>query len=376
MNDIDRSQKRENVIIFLGNARDFHAIDWYRMIKKICLNRQVLFATDLIESEGHTKLVDEDDHIHHLVNIDKLLLNRQTSFGNIWRNVIKLLFFPLQVLKIKILAKQYPDAIFHAHTMYYLFIGWLANINYIGSPQGDEILIRPFQSKLYHFFSIKALLAADHIIVDSMNLKNGIKQLCGKDADVIQYGIDVASIQQIVSNKVERELIVSIRALYPLYRIEEILDGRNQSKLKSPMVMFYPFWEQHYKEIILAKLKPTDTHLGRLPSKNDIYEVLSKSKMAISIPMSDSSPRSVYESIFCGCCVVVTYNPWIESVAPCMRERIFVVDLHDQDWFDKALDYSNEMVKKPYVPSKQALELFDQECSMRVVAKKYYNFQE
>lgn len=370
------SQMNKNVIIFLGNARDFHAIDWYRMIKKICHCRPVLFATDLIESEGHRKLVEEEDHIIRLVIIDKLLLNGQTTFGNVWRNIIKLLFFPLQVIKLKRLAKQYPNAIFHSHTMYYLFIGWLANIKYIGSPQGDEILIRPFESKLYHYFSKKALLAAEHIIVDSVNLKNGIRNLCGKESDVIQYGIDVANIQSIVFESSSRDLIVSIRALYPLYRIEEILDGRDKSVSKSSIVMFYPFWEQHYKDIILAKLKPTDTHLGRLPSKNDIYQVLSKCKMAISIPMSDSSPRSVYESIFCGCCVIITYNPWIESVAPCMRERIFVVDLNDQDWFDKALDYSNEIVKKPYVPSKEALDFFDQERSMRLVAKKYYNLQD
>lgn len=368
------SQKSGNEIIFLGNARDFHAIDWFRMIKKICHDRSVIFATDLIESEGHTKLVNDEDLVIQLVNIDKFLLKGQSSFGNIWRNIIKLLFFPFQVIKLKRLAKKYPNAIFHAHTMYYLFIGWLAKIKYIGSPQGDEILIRPFQSKLYHYFSIKALLAADYLIVDSLNLKNGIKNLCGKESDVIQYGIDVATIQSIVlDNNHPRELIVSIRALYPLYRIDEILEGRDQSEFKSPITMFYPFWEDNYKETILSKLNSNDEHLGRLPSKEDIYRILANSKMAISIPKSDSSPRSVYESIFCGCCVVVTYNPWIESVSPCMRERIFVVDLEDKHWFDKALNYASEVIKKPYIPSNEALNMFDQESSMRLVAKKYYN---
>jgi hypothetical protein len=217
-------------------------------------------------------------------------------------------------------------------------------------------------------------MAADALIVDSLNLKNGIKKLCGKESDVIQYGIDVATIQSIVSKiNSPRELIVSIRALYPLYRIEEILEGRDQSESKSPMIMFYPFWEENYKDFILSKLRSNDKSLGRLPSKEDIYEILAKTKMAISIPRSDSSPRSVYESIFCGCCVVVTYNPWIESVPSCMRERIFVVDLEDKNWFDDALNYASEVVKKTYIPSNKALNMFDQECSMRLVAKKYYN---
>ena len=86
-----------------------------------------------------------------MFNIDRWLFRKQSAYGNVWRNCMKLFFFPLQVACLKKIAKQYPHAIFHAHTMYYLFIAWLSGIEYIGSPQGDEILIRPYQSKIYHF---------------------------------------------------------------------------------------------------------------------------------------------------------------------------------------------------------------------------------
>lgn len=364
--------KLDKEIIFLASGKDFHALDWYRTISNICLNTEVLFATDLIESEGQQKLLKSTDNVINLFNIDRFLFSRQTFFGNKWRNFIKLLFFPIQLLKIKSLKKKHPNAVFHAHTMYYMFISWLSNIDYIGSPQGDEILIRPYQSKLYRYFSSKALKSAKHLIVDSVNLQNGIKMLSQKNADVIQYGIDVTSIKLYNNAQNSRAGIVSIRALYPLYRIKEILIARNNSINKSQLIFFYPYWEEAYKEQIDSLLCPLDKNLGRLQTKNEMYQILSDSFMAISIPESDSSPRSVYEAIFSGCCAVVTYNPWIESLPICMKSRVFVIDINDQNWFSKAELHAKMITETPYIPSEAALDMFDQEVSMKKVVNKYY----
>lgn len=361
-------------IIFVGNARDFHAIDWYRTIKRICVNKEVLFATDLIHSEGHARIVNQDDKIIDLFNVDRFLLSGQSAFGNIWRNLIKLLFFPVQVLFLKRLVKSNPDAVYHAHTMYYLFICWIAGIRYIGSPQGDEILIRPYQSFLYKYFAQKSLKAAEHLIVDSVNLQNGIRKLSNKEAAVIQYGIDVDGIQNTIKDITSRESVTSIRALYPLYRVHEIIEARNLENPEKEIVFFYPFWEEGYKERILSSLKGGDKNLGRIPTKSELYKTLASTMLAISIPESDSSPRSVYESIFCGCCVAVSYNLWIESLPECMRERVFIADLEDENWLNKAIEHAGSVVKKAYIPSEKALNMFDQERSMRQVAEQYYGY--
>lgn len=360
-------------IIFVGNGRDFHAIDWFRTIKKICSNCEVRFATDLIESEGHAIIVNrEQDGIIDLYNIDWLLFRSQSTIGNIWRNFIKLAFFPIQVARLKKIVKNNPHCIYHAHTMYYLFICWKAGVRYIGSPQGDEILIRPYRSALYRRFAVRSLLGADYLIVDSVNLQNGIMKLCGKKSEVIQYGIDVAAIFAIRDSKAPRNNITSIRALYPLYRIHEILKARESTLPQQDIVLFYPFWEDGYKEKISAQLKPGDTNYGRMATKNEVYSVLATTQLAISIPESDSSPRSVYESIFSGCCVAITYNPWIETVPSCMRERICLIELEDTDWLKKAIAHAAVVTQKPYVPSEKALNMFDQQRSMRLVAEKYY----
>lgn len=363
--------KKENDIIFVGNARCYHTMDWYRNAKVVCMPRRVLFATDLIESEGHTKLINEDDKIVPLYNVDWLLLSKQSKFGNLWRNIIKLLAFPLQVSKLKTLFKSYPNAVYHAHTMYYMFVCWVAGINFIGTPQGSEILVRPDRSRLYKYFAIKSLLAAKHITVDSVKMKERIKQLCGADSLVVQNGIDIESIENIIKNISNRDKITSIRAITPLYRINEICDARAHSEQKPALTFFYPFWEDEYKGLVSEKFRDDDKDLGRIP-RNTMYKLLASTLLAISIPKSDSSPRTVYEAIFCGCCVAVAYNTYIDALPECMKERLFIVDLDDNQWIDNAIKFAETITRKPYKASESALMLFDQRNSMKIVSDAFY----
>lgn len=360
-------------IIFIGAARDFHAVDWYRTVKKVCPEIEAYLATDLIESEGHARIVTNEDSLIHLYNIDKFLFRNQSTLSDIWRNVCKLLFFPMQVKRLKQLAKENPDSVFHAHTMYYMFLAWRSGIKYIGTPQGPEILIRPYKSKVYKYFAIKSLISANSITVDSVNLQNAIRELCGKEAFLVQNGIDVAQIQQAVNEAGKRISISSIRGMYPLYRIYEIVEARNRTAADQPLIIFYPFWEEGYKEKISKMLISEDADLARIFVKNDMYRIMAQTYLVISIPESDSSPRSVYESIFCGCCVAITYNPWIENLPKCMRKRVIVVDLADKNWFTKAMAHAKTVTSDPFVPSEEALEMFDQERSMRKMAELFYN---
>lgn len=358
-------------IIFVGNGRDFHAIDWYRTIRKVCPTRRVYFATDLIDSEGNAKLLTGQDSVINLYNIDRFLFTNQSTLGNVWRNIVKLCFFPIQVSRLNEIYEANPDSVYHAHTMYYMFICWIAGISFIGSPQGGEISIRPHSSRLYRYFAVKSLQAAKTIVVDSTSLQRGIGELAGRNAVVIQYGIDVSSIQQTQTG--ERTKIVSIRALYPIYRIEKIFDSRALSPNMRPLVLFYPYWEDGYRELIAKRLDVNDKDLGRLPTKSEVFKLLGETLLAISIPAIDSSPRSVYEAIFCGCCVATTYNPWLEDVPQCMRARVVVVDLQDDLWLEKAINHAGSVVKNPYRPSEAALDLFDQDRSMTTVARLYYS---
>jgi hypothetical protein len=103
-----------------------------------------------------------------------------------------------------------------------------------------------------------------------------------------------------------------------------------------------------------------------------MYEMFGKSFAVFSIPISDSSPRSVYEAIFCGASVVVSYGKWVENLPACMRSRIIIVDITQLNWFGDALLIAKKICSTPFIPSKEALELFDEIQSMKTVCQKFY----
>ena len=243
---------------------------------------------------------------------------------------------------------------------------------YIGTPQGSEILVRPYKSRVYKFFAKKTLRAAKHIVVDSVNLQNGIFKLCGKSSTVIQNGIDSEAIKAVLENiTMSRNYVSSIRGLYENYRIEEIFDARNRCTSFIPLLLFYPFSEAGYKKNIQKKITNNDIDLGRL-EKTKMYNILGSTVLAISIPESDSSPRTVYESIFCGCCVAISYNPWIESLPSCMRKRVIIVDIEKNLWLEEAVEQAKIITREPFIPTEKALDLFDQKRSMQHLADVFY----
>jgi hypothetical protein len=361
---------KAKTIIILGGARDFHAMDWYRTILRICPARQVVFVTDVFSGEGYIDLSKPGDRIHSLLVIDKFLFPRQFKYANLWRNFVKMILLPVQAYRFRLILKQYPNYVVHAHPMYYMALCLFARVEYIGTPQGSEILVRSVKSRIYRYFAKKILKSATAVTVDSFLMKNSINSIAGISAHVFQNGIDVEEITRHRTNN-RRERIVSIRGVSELYRISEIVKSRNNSKLSVPLTFVYPFVDASYYAFLRSLCASHDEDLGRL-QKNELYNLLSESLLVISIPSSDSSPRSVYESIFAGACVAVTYNKWIDVLPPCMRSRLYVVDLADELWLSNAISYARQLVNIPFLASKEALEMYDENKSIAKVIEQLY----
>ena len=153
-------------------------------------------------------------------------------------------------------------------------------------------------------------------------------------------------------------------------RINNIIEGRNVSNdNKTTRLTFTaPFVENDYKNEILKKLEIFDQFLGRI-EKINLYQLLSETKLVISIPFSDSSPKSVYESIFLGCAIAITFNQYYDLLPKCMQSRIILINLEDDNWFGKAIHSANEIVKSPYIPSENALHLFDKRESFKAIVE-------
>jgi hypothetical protein len=358
-------------IVFICGARDFHAMDKYWITAKAVYPRKVLLLTDLIESENQPKLIAIDTSVHHLFNIDKLLFKKQSSISNIWRNLIKLLLIPVQIYYLKKFYKNHSDYIYHAIPMYYMMLCYLANVPFVATPQGSEILVRPLRSKIYKKFAVKSLKAARNVIVDSVNMQNKVFRLSGVKSIIMKNGFNTSEILNKNMNY-ERQTILSIRGFNPIYRIEKILEARLESEEKLPISFVYPACEEDYKKRIKGGFIPQDKDLGRL-DKSLLYEEMVNTLLAISIPESDSSPRSVYECIFAGACVAVTQSPYIKELPKCMIERIYLVNIDDRNWFDEALVFAKKITSIPFIPSDEALEMCDQERTIKKIVDRIYS---
>jgi len=358
-------------VVILGGARDFHAMDWYRTVREVCPETSFVFLTDLFGGEGYPNLVREEDVVVPLFIIDRLLCSRTSRFANVWRNLLKLAISPLQAWKLRRFVKKSGCRIVHAHPMYYMLLCWMAGVPYVGTPQGDELLIRPDRSTLYAAFASRLLRGARAIAIDSVQMKTAARRIGGVEALIVQNGIDVAEINKFAAEGHSRFRITSNRGIESLYRIKEIVEARNRTLPAQPLTLTYPFFDSDYLETVRGQLREDDENLGRV-AKEEMYRRLQESVLVISIPRSDSSPRSVYEAIFSGCSVAVVYNPWIEALPDCMRERIIVVELESPSWLADAYQQSLQLAKCPFVPCEQALELYDEKRSLRRAATLLY----
>ena len=377
MREINEKNSKYKNLVFLCGARDFHAMDWYRRALEELPNINIYILTDLIKGENFKKLITSKDIVFRLIIIDNLLLSDQSSLGNYWRHFIKIIVFPLQVYLIRKFSKSFPDSIFYAHAMYYIWLAKFAGVDYVGRPQGNDIFTKPFKSRIFKFLSIKGINNAKAIIVDSFLMYESIQKFTQtNNVFVIPNGIDLELIKKLKNHSKEfkRKYIVSIRALYENYRIKDILISRSLSKESKsmPIQFIYPFYDKIYKNDLKNLFIEEDKDISRL-DKNNLYRFLYKTKLVISIPTKDSFPRSVFESIFCGCIVAISYNSYYDHLPTSIKSRIILVNAKDEKWFINALNKAESLLETPFKPCEKALKLFDQKNTFKEMAKIIFN---
>lgn len=346
-------------IIFLCGAKDFHAMDKVHLTVEALGKENITLITDTLEGEGQKSRIMSGYEVKKLYIIDRFIPRDQNNITSIWRNIIKLIVLPIQVLRLRSICRNNQTAIIHAIPMYYMLLCYFARVRYIATPQGSEILVRVARSRLYKYFAKKAIIGADKVIVDSATMKSAIKSLCGVESLLIKNGFNTSLALSVQDEKRIRTRVLSIRGFFEMYRINEIIVARNNSKLMPEIDFVYPSRNTIYERKIIRKLIAGDKIHG-LIKKENLYSLMGESILVISIPASDSSPRSVYESIFCGAIVAMTFSRYYLELPQCMRQRIFLVNLDSETWFDEALEYAKAAVKYPYKPSMQALEFCDQ----------------
>lgn len=216
-------------------------MDWFRSACNIVEPDRLVVLTDVRGGEGFTDLAQPGDNVEELVIIDRYLLDGQSKFGSLWRNLLKFAIFPIQAMRVRRFARQHPDTLFFAHSMYYLWLAWAAGVVFVGTPQGSDLLVKPWKSKLFHYLSAKAMQAAKLVTVDSEAMAEAALKIANVRCAVVQNGVSVTEIRPCVFNTATgcniRSSVVSPRAITPLYRIAEIISARNAMGEKGPALV-------------------------------------------------------------------------------------------------------------------------------------------
>tara|TARA_Y100001968_G_C19409686_1_gene745608 strand:+ start:556 stop:1554 length:999 start_codon:yes stop_codon:yes gene_type:complete len=323
----------------------------------------------MIEGEGFKCLVKDHSKIKKLIVIDKLLKKNYGGIGHLLRNFIKILIFPFQIVLIRRYIRKDETTITFAHSTYYSFLASLSGIKYVSTPQGSEVLVRLEESFLYRIFAYLAHKRAFLVTVDSIAMKKKLKEIINVDSEVVQNGIPIAELLKIGTGRNKKDdKFFSIRGLEENYQVYEIVKQRNQEDLNIGIEISCPFLNENYKEKVLSILDENkDKILGKL-DRAEFHHVLQNHSVVISVPLSDSSPRSVYEAIFLGCIVIARRNQYVAKIPNCMSKRVILTDCKG-NWLAKALKEAFQKAQEAYSPSREAIYEFDQSKSINRTIK-------
>jgi L-malate glycosyltransferase len=225
------------------------------------------------------------------------------------------------------LARTLEPDVVHAH--YLPEYGWMAAREdlrpLVCSAWGSDVLVRGWLARSR---SRRALDAAQLVLADSEHLARETHTLAARDlhVEVMRWGLDLERFspgsaegaRKELGISVEGPLVASVRGVKPIYNPELQLEAFALLRAVHPEARFllkHPLTgTPKAAQATIARLGLTDavTVLGNVPAER-LPAVYRAADVVVSVPSSDSSPRSVWEALACGRPVVVSDLPWARA---------------------------------------------------------------
>lgn len=260
-------------------------------------------------------------------------------FQRIWRLTFCL---PWSIyIRIKVLKNNH---LIYCHGLFALFIAYISGLEssrLIFTPQGSDLLVLPDKNIIVRKFLNKKLPEIAYLIADSELLLNKALEVAPKinknRLALIQNGIPFVEIEKIASNESthhKREVdICWVRGFSRNYQFDyfvKILKSLSKlSNFEINILIIAAYGSPRIPKSIFSYKNLNISLLPRL-SKDAFLKCLYNSKLVFSIPKSDSSPISVYESIALGCKLFVTQLSCFDWLPSRMKSR-FIFSTSDFD---------------------------------------------
>ena len=309
-------------ILYLSSSSDWHIDLWAQYFTK---NHSVYLFSDKENYLDDQPF--EGVTVSHSSGILGGILNFFAFKSHKLFQINKLISAKYYAYKIDALIKSENIEIVHAHNLYYGYVASFlkAKVPIIFTPMGSDIIIHAQNNIIYKHMARKAFDKAAVVTGDSLLLqKKGFEVGAKVEKNyIIQNGVD-SSIFYPKENSLKKDfriacdefLFFSPRAITPLYNIHIILDALHklkQSNHRFKCMFSYAFGGEYYselkKKVNTLGLENNVIWLGYIKYE-DMPLYYNACDLAISVPNSDSSPKSVYEAMFCGKPVIISDLEW------------------------------------------------------------------
>jgi glycosyltransferase involved in cell wall biosynthesis len=240
----------------------------------------------------------------------------------------------------RVAAEVDPDLV-HAH--------WLPEFGWMAAREGLHPLVcSAWGSDVYGVRGIgrrrskRALDGSQLVLADSVHLAGATRRLADRDVrvEVVRWGLDLerfspgdtSAARRALGLEHDGPLVVSVRGFEPVYnpelQIEAFARVRRRRAdarllLKHPVEKVPPTVRRSIERLGLGDAV---TIVGNVPLERmpDVYRA---ADVVLSVPSSDSSPRSVWEALACGRPVVASDLPWArEELEPDRQASLVPLD--------------------------------------------------
>jgi glycosyltransferase involved in cell wall biosynthesis len=360
-------------ILYLGHARSWHLNKWL----------------EYYAEAGHELFMFSEDPsgIPHDIRMPEPVRIRYFSSDRVGRSLL------LARSELRAYIREIRPDVMHSHNHWpYGVWGALSAFNpHVFTPQGSDILILP-QEKLYiNLLARFVYKHSDSVMGDSRVLQRAGYRLGASRRHnyIVQYGADLAHFRPDLSTCYIKKLldipdhfkvVLSPRAISSLYNIDTIIESLPSVIRALPNVVFvflHAFGDEEKERLeqLATSLGVADAMrwVGYVPyTKMPLF--FRGADLMLSVPSSDSSPRSVFESMACGTPAILSHLPWTDHF---IEDGINAVLVPPKD-SDTLADQIIRLLRSPHERkriSEGALKLvrsrLDYHENMRFVEKTY-----
>lgn len=262
-----------------------------------------------------------EKHETHLISFDYIGDSRVKPglefFANINTHVYllkksRLLLTPLIAQYLVNTIK--PDLVQAHFITNYGFLGAFSGVHpLVVSAMGDDVLIHPFQNKLYKNLVIYALKNADFITCDGVNSTMQIRELGipREKIELVYPGIDMTLFHPSKRVLSDEQIVFYPRGFDKIYDTDTLLAAMRIIHEKRPDVKFMLLgigteFDKFRNDVLKTDLWKSVQYLGHIPN-HELPEYLASADVSITTALSDGGvPVSTIEALACGVPVVST----------------------------------------------------------------------